>query len=886
MKNRFCVLSVICLLLLCLTGCAGKSVVLTNPEQAMNEVCERNIEVLNTFRNQGLISEAQYSNYVIALRTRASTYIDLIKKAQKAESEGDVNFKATLEMLQNSLVHRFGETKAGEGYYGMIEQGGDCPDNSSVVYLSSSVEVADEDEASDISTEADLHEIENVDEFKNLIAGSNDKKYVMTGKGENAKPLIFIDENNLDSLIKEINKQVYVLDENKLKTYEDWQKLVEALNEIKQTEFSTNVSNDENYRRLRNIAISYFKPTNQTVYNFTKDDIIKVSEDNSDSLGLSSGANEINKDIIINGILSIKEHRHTSDETGKQVCEITDSTASVGVYSLRVQEFNGELYKKVSQEMYTNNKYITLQPVSGDEVGVALLMEYPVEVIDSLEADSVNSSAWHFNFKDTDMTVNIYNGEMLVKSEDGNCIKVNSEENEEDKLYRVFPANVGLNTEAGKHNSFIPHGAAHISIDDVVLHDMETETASEQLTTVKFLLKDYLELTYLSGIVNNENFIATGRRVTFEKFSGSSDEVIGYYIDKFGDKFLNGANQEISVMASNLIDYTSGSEGYYENIAKALAFDGYINEGRVKAELEKSEDERKDKLSHIFMLNTESGVNVEGETGLLGGGAMMLPYTIYIDKVNSILKFTSEGDDERPGLDAVDVDNSRVSPSLYYGVCLNTNIYTTGLLTTWINTNFQLTDKELVMEQGYGGDRGSLKWWNSWLSKHDYKYSIDLSIINNKLSGIYAIDLAQVSDKIIFDTNTLAVINRELSEEKEEETRSLLKTVQVILGILFLVYGFFMLGCWIIDTNLVNGPGLLTIITFGRMVAIRDSEEVPRMVDGKTYADFKFLCILTVIIAFIGMMLILFDIQAIRDALNSLFTSSLELFKNLLLNKN
>lgn len=873
MKSKYCILLVVCFLLLSLAGCSGKAVVLTNPEQAMNEVCERNIAVLNTFRNQGLISEAQYSNYVVALRTRSSTYIDLIKKAQKAESESDVNFKATLEMLQSSLVHRFGETKADGSYYGRVEQGGDCPDNESLYYLTS-MELSNNDNEENIHTKSAIYEVVNMDEFKNLIAGSNDKKYDMVGKGENAKPLIFIDENNLDSLITEINKQVYVLDESKLKTYEDWQKLVEALHNIKQAEFNSNVSNDENYRHLRNIAINYFKPTNQTVYNFQKDDIIKVSEDNSDNLGLSSGANAMNKDVIINGILSVKEHTH-KDES----CDIADTTASVGVYALRVQEFDGEFYKKVSQESYTKDKYVTLQPVSGDEVGVALLMEYPVEVIDSLEADSLNSSSWHFNFKDTDMKLNIYNGEMLVKDEDGDYISINSEENEDDKIYRVFPANIGLDTATGKNNSFEPHGAGIITTGEIVLHDV---AATERLSTVKFLLKDYLELTYIPGIVNDENFIATGRRITINKFSGSSDEVIGYYIDKLGDKFLNGARQEISVMASDLIDYTSGSEGYYESIAKALAFDGYINEGEVKEELSKSEEDRGSKLSNIF-LSKYGGIGLD--SGLRSGGAMMLPYTIYIDRVNTVLQFTSSSEEDRPGLDSIDVNNDKVAPSLYYGICLNTNIYVTGLLTTWINTTFEKTDTEITMVQGHGGEGGSLQWWNAWLSSHGYNYAINVSNLNSRLSSMYAIDLAEISDKIIFDVDTLAVINKELNEKVEQETRSLLKTAQVILGILFLVYGFFMMACWLIDTNLVNGPGLLTIITFGKMASIRDDSEVPRMVDGKIYADFKFLCILTVILILLGIMLIIFDLQQLRGILDSLFESAIKLFSDLLLNK-
>lgn len=393
-------------------------------------------------------------------------------------------------------------------------------------------------------------------------------------------------------------------------------------------------------------------------------------------------------------------------------------------------------------------------------------------------------------------------------------------------------------------------------------------TSSTEITTIQFILMDYLELTYLPGVVEGEPFVATGRRIKFDKLKGSTDDVIGVYANKYGDPLLTGDGTPINVKVSDLIDYTSGSEGYYEGIAKCLAFNGLINEGRVTAEIN---SHSKEKMREVF--EGEAGSNAE-DTGLVQD-TQLLPYNIYQANIKPVLQFTSEGDGDKPPLDAMDVGNSEVAPSLYYGICVNTNAYQTGLFTGWVD----------ILDDG--GENGSLNWWKSWLDSNGYQYGDKLNVdaLKKAMSGLYAISLADVEGAIVFNTETLKVINKELNEEVEEETSSLLRTIQVIIGILFMVYGFFMMGAWLIDTNLVNGPGFLTIITFGRFVAIRDASEMPRMVDGKTYTDFKYLLVVTVLTTFLGILLVLFDIQDIWHVIDKLFSSAVDIFKGLLLNK-
>lgn len=846
--------------LMSLTGCS-KAVTLTNPEQAMSEVVERNINVLDEFRLQGLISDAQYNNYNASLRARASTYAELISSAKEATSEDDENFKATLAMLKNSLVNRLGESDGGGGYYGNVYDSTYCEDcNRTYTYFKS--------QENEISK----------DEFSNLIIGSTKEKTSMNGRGDEAEPLVFIDENNIDSLLKEINRQVYVLDESKIKTDDDLRNCLEALYNVRKAEMNGNGGDDENYKKLKQVVIKYFKPTDHTVYNFTKEDLIKVSEDNSDNLGSTSGGNSINKDVIINGLLTLTKHNHTEDSDGSIKCETSEVTESVGVYSLRVQEFNNDLYQRIKEQEATSSKYIALQPSSGDDVGVALLMEYPVAVIDSLESDGADKADWHFNFVESDMSINIYSGEMLVRKEDGSAEIINNDEKATDRLYRVFPANAGLDTDEGRNSSFAVLGETDIKVSEITMKDSLEESpaeatveSEETITTVQFALKDYLELTYMPNVVADENFVATGRRITITDFSGSGDEPCGHYTDKLGDAIVLNSS-EIKVKPSDIVGYESGDNAYYEEVAKVLSFTGMKNKEEVNEELSKDKDKRAEKLKDVLV--SEAVVSNHAQD-VMTTDKKLLNYDVYYEKITPILCFTSDADEEKemPSLDRVDVDNAEIAPASYYGLCVDTNAFATGLYQHWIDV------------RGDGENIGSLNWWNEWLYDHNYNYHVEIERLKDSMSKVYAVSLSELDGTIVLDLETITIINRDIVEKHIINLNKLLVTVRVLLGALFTVYGMVLLACWIIDVNLVNGPGLLTIASLGRFVAMRDASEIPRISEGKVYVDFKYLMMVMLLLMMLGIVLIVVDFSSIRSVVNGLLDGIVELFRNLMLNR-
>lgn len=1145
-----------------LSGCSSVDMVpLVNPTQPIMDVANRNIAVLNQLKTAGVISESLCTSFTKAIDNQAKSYIYLLDVSlndDESLENRDKAAKQILPMLQDSLVNVLGVPNPNTNeVFGVIDEPSDCPNDkhsgpyfrtgSGVAYIPSSDKTL----------------------FDNLSL-SKDSNYKMKPNKEPIS-LKFIDENNLNSFVNEINTKVWVLDESKIDTEEKWNQCLALLKEIKSTTDTKTKNN-----AIKNLASSYFKDSGAYMYNYTVEDILcEESEDNSAGLGESSDMNDLNKDIIVNGTFTGESHNLVK-ENNVEDCEVGTAQENVGVYQFRIQEFDKDFINEIMNKTVTNNKYITTEPTTSTDLKVALLMEYPVAVIDNLTTGD-NNTGWKLNFRTSGMKVNIFNGEMLVRESNGDYTKINEETDGDNRIYRVMAENLGYNTETGKNSSFFPRGEVDLGIGEVTQTEREieklklgnlvqtgdisdyglefnkiypfnylytdgidyksttstggkdyvllqkssdpnpytvevsmynnTESTSykevnqltswkglwelfekvrakaqandpyetygtlenypiykiynalkdkglvssetdsisnyfskatiynslnsyfltydglgaldkyygsavdklftsfrktgdymsftygsnndlynvyepmgwsdtkideiqaaidslgteysemyeklialdpdgidckynictvfkplhssnytngpdtgkiltydesrdsanlrfnsdtnkyefttggisyecyvvyksdsdlnvDSISTAQFALKDYLELTYMPGVVDtveDEPFIATGRRITINKFEGEKDEVIGYYADKYGDPitFTGNASDTIDVKVSDLVDYSSGEDGFYDKIAKGLEFDGNQNKAEIQAEINKPDSDKVESLYKVFV-GVEQDANVD--TGLISD-AMLLPFTVYSDKVNPVLKFTSQSSGDMPGLDSEDVGNSDVPPSLYYGLCVNTHAYTTGLYNKWIDVS------------GDGGDIGSLNWWNNWLQSHNYKYRINIDKLKELMNGIYAVSLADLEETIVFNENTLKVINTEINEETEVYSQSLFRTLFMLLGGFFLMYGIMMLACWTIDVNMVNGPGLLTMITFGKFVAIRDSSEIPRIVDGKVYADFKYLCVVTVLLMILGIILIVFDVQFLWNYINSIFTSLVDAFQDILLNR-
>lgn len=1125
-----------------LTGCDNE---LVNPGQPIVDVGERNKDVLDALRDMGAISAVQADNY--------SSLIDSNVEKYKKILDGDDDSK--VDYIKGAIVNVLGYD-SDRGLYGVSTT--HCPYDSSDEYLTINSDSAFE--ITDININGTNEWLTN---FAKASAGAG-KKVVPYYKSESeveskeVVPLTFIDKNNLSSLVRDINKPVWVLNPDSLQTKQDLVNLINILQNLKIKQETSEVTYNDFLP-----ALKYFTPTNATIYSYTEDTIVSSTTDNSASLGKEIPDNSsLNKDIVITGTVSGQTHMKTDDP--QSPCKKEKSSRNVGVYTLRVQEFDADLIKEINQGAFTKNKYVAVTPRNDNEVGSALLMEYPVSVIDRLVADSSENNAWRFEWKDSDMRVNLFNGEILYKQLDGSYAVINQEKEKSEEIYRITGVNATKATDIGKNISFMPNGsttlglesyvsmankkvkllsllseaepeigiklntwypvdilkkddvkytalgstyAFHIngnssntvdaeikqlsnqgsfimeisglvsesgndwnkmwefyenkakeinkkhatsysesreewdlyklyqalvsngsitdsdaiekwfsSVDvfnalydafryehnrtsyltdyytdydnawilgentvdtftynisdkivefewfktnsimsandslilenisaavnalsdeslikyyeqigrdgygkifntptlcifsvslasgkevDVVAGNLKynNETKSyeyrygnawyscsdpiekgatgseggagskdiEEVTTVRFALTDYLELTYMPGVVENENFIATGRRISITNISGEGDQIIGFFANKLGDK---SEGKNVDVRVSDIISYDSGQISYYDRVAKVLS-SVQTNSDEVEAELRRDDNDRVESLKTIIDPNS----NMNNSSGMVED-LNLLNYKVGLDTINPVIKFTSKEEGTRPSLDGIDLNNEKLVNHVYYGLCVNTHAFNSGLYTNWIDLNSN------------GGDNGSLRWWNSWLANHGYKYQIDVNRLKSVMAGVYSVSLAKTDNTIVFDADTLRVINQEMEQKKEIQTHHYIRTITMLIGVFLLFYGLILMGFWVIDINMVNGPGFLTIATFGKFVAITDGSEVPLMPgDGKIYVDFKALFTATIIFMIVGILLVLFDLQIFWNKIPELFESLENAFSNLLLNK-
>lgn len=1148
--KKYLSLSLLILGVMGLSGCSSADLDLVSPEQAIVEVGERNKEVLESLKKQGSLSDVKANYYMDIINANVDRYKAAL--TSPTENLDDIN------KILKSIVNVIGEDND-KGYYGINYTTCSVCDSHQTTGSNSKFEpdgVAAKWHGSnfagaDLSRKSELIDVKTEQDGKTIGA------------------LEFIDGNLVDGLCKDMNKKIWVLNPDKVKTKEQLINLIDRLQAIKAESSTGSIP----YEKFKSLYSNYFMPTDATLFDYTAETLLEETTDNHTALGKeNSGNSSLNKDVVISGTLSGVLHKVKKDDQGNEFCEKEGNiTKNVGVYTLRVKEFDTDLIEELKKGNFTDNKYILVDGQTANEVSTAVLMEYPVAVIDKLVVDSEGSNKWHFDWAESDMRVNIFNGEILYRQEDGSYAVINKEDDKESKIYRVTGENAAKSTNVGKNISFTPNGSTTLGLESLITltdykvklmsrldngsdygednigiklntwypsevetkvgleftklgdtysfhidgdsnnkldttleklnntgsyleqmhklvydnnkdwnkiweyyekvaaeinsthgttysesrndwylyklydalktagHDLDNSQISEwftnvdvynslkatftyddgdscyltedyfteydkawvvgsievddfeyerssntdtfswykdsalmsedgsgklkivkeavdslsdnglkayynlicsegkmfntrplykfvasasndanigkevdvvsenlklnpdtrvyeykyagkwyrcsdpvpknpnpetnsgaiakdvrDVTTVRFALTDYLELTYMPDVIDSEDFIATGRRISITDIKGEGDQVIGFFANKVGDRIQQG-NTDIKV--SDIISYDSGQQTYYDGIAKILSA-VQTNSNEVEDELKKSESDRVEYLKTIIDPNSNTDT-----TGMVGD-KMLLRYKLGLSEVTPILKFTSSESNTRPSLDVMDIDNDAIKSNVYYGICVNTHAYNSGLYTNWIDVNSD------------GGDDGSLRWWNSWLASHGYNYQIDISKLKYKMSGVYAVSLAQIDDTIVFDADTLKVINKEMNSDKEVEAKSLINTLTTLLGGFLLVYGLILMGFWVLDVNMINGPGFLTIATFGKFVAITDSSDVPLMPgNGKIYVDFKALFMATIVFMIVGMLLVLFDLQVFWEQIPKMFESIVDAFSDLLLNK-
>lgn len=397
-----------------------------------------------------------------------------------------------------------------------------------------------------------------------------------------------------------------------------------------------------------------------------------------------------------------------------------------------------------------------------------------------------------------------------------------------------------------------------------VIEEMKQDTS-----VTRIYLKDYLELTYMPGVVMNEPFIATGRRIKINKIFGDKEDIdnFGVFIDKKGNEIAD--IEKLSLY--DVVDYQSGSDGYYANVAEKLGL-GNNNSEEVATDLAKSKDER---VTHLRDLAGKGGNGTNSDGMVNSENDQILYSDVYFNWIRPAIQFGNNSrTEEKPLLNMADankVDKGTVIRMV--GLCVNTSMFKTNLFTSWINVN------------GSGGDVGSLEWWNDWLGANGFTYRIDKDTLLSMIQNNYKSQMADAG-YIVFDIDTVGFIQEQMDTDRVTGIKTNLFTLSKLVGFLFISYSILLLGAWVFDVNITNGPDLLGKISANRWEAISSVSEAPYVnSDEKQYMDLRSIIIKAFIVMAIGVVLLFIDIVTLRDLLVNFIDNFTKIFQNVLHNK-
>lgn len=354
-----------------------------------------------------------------------------------------------------------------------------------------------------------------------------------------------------------------------------------------------------------------------------------------------------------------------------------------------------------------------------------------------------------------------------------------------------------------------------------------------KVTVNEIVLKDYLELTPTPAYEKYGNYTPLGRRIRFTdeviRNGGSETDTWAMYIDNSGSNmFPSGADTSKTTIPIRLTDIV-GVESDNNKVYKVTSGEEKEVAGTV------TEDTLKKKVGFPgSAISYKNSIDV---------GLMFLDNMywngVIPDGDNDITKKIEE-------LHGKDGNESQIM----YGVKIVKDVYDTSLFSMWLTTN---------------DEHNSSAWWNNWLSLNGFSFYLDLDDILGDSDKELQYELAK-KQNIVLDMEKIEKIQKEIDVENGKRLMEIIRTIFACLGIILTAYSLALPCAWLFDTNIVMGPKLLTILTFGKWVAVKEKDEVLEMTSGNRgsdedqYMDLKGVLIGAVIVLAVGVLFTSFDV--------------------------
>ena len=107
--------------------------------------------------------------------------------------------------------------------------------------------------------------------------------------------------------------------------------------------------------------------------------------------------------------------------------------------------------------------------------------------------------------------------------------------------------------------------------------------------------------------------------------------------------------------------------------------------------------------------------------------------------------------------------------------------------------------------------------------------------------------------------NVIGSIQDDIDDENTMDMLAMIRTIFFIIGIILLFYGLLIPCSWLFDTNVPMGPKVLTLLTFGRWVAVPEKDEFCTDSENVNYVDLKDVIIGGILVIGLGILLTSFD---------------------------
>lgn len=861
-KIKKCIMIVaLCLSAGLLTGCdADLETVRTytdNLDNAMQEVIDRNIRVIDELEQSGLLNNQQANIWRQSVREKCLALMDsadkekYLKNGISENSEEGKKIKAKADAVFDQFIQAI---SARTGSPKLKEDGSEDPDYPLYNYLGNHWK----------DIKQDLYQV---------------------------SPLILFDDTSVTTFLSDLNRPVYVLDTTKktngvadatdlkylqlalaiLKNDPDTlQKIMTAENlsdgvtiasvgtigELKQN--MTNLTANQQ-KALENYVLSFFKKTEYNLASLDKDDVFADSVPNASmTIGETPPPNQLNYDVII-------------------------SSNGLAAITIRVRELNKNLLpflQGFSGDVESGSKGLAGNYYLMKSAKIALKLDYKLEVISDIYTGSVDNPGntmdtnWECKTSPTDFNISIYDGSMATEDGDKNNL-INSPFTSRSIL--VHPKNT-VKTKVGYVQRYTT-GTSNVEADEVDSNDIDFTKAStkEIISDVEYtcfykkdgtkvyahynwadcptvVLRDYLEYNYYPNVIGDEQFITVGRFMRVNKLSGTKDD-----IDKFAESITkNGGSFENPIFISlrNIIDHQSG-QGYYEGVSEKLGL-GQDNSKAVNEELAKGKDDRKSKLKDTINPGLLDG---SGSQDTTQNGAVTeeeqvskkLQLDAYFNWIRPTEIFGTTEDEDK-GIQEINNNDAQgvkdYSIPTLWGM-FTSNSISENLWGSWITADS-------------ARESGSLAWFSTWLTDNSYTYEITKELL--LMSEDSADSTYKQNGGVTIDLAVAAKVQKIQDDKYGFNLERTIRTGSRIVGMLIMLYALTLLGCWVIDINIEGGPGFLKKLTLGKWIAIRDSSGIPPMPpDGTHYLDFKALAFSVFITMCLGVVLMVLDVIDIRD---------------------